>query len=533
MAVNQDTVELEKHYSSESEVKFELDDSDFETRHLTSNSHNPQRSSHFQSILDLLPPRSTKFLTRRRLWRKVRRRLGRNLLACPTVLGRRTRLAFSSVAGFIIVLITLTAIFRPSYTDPPAHYKSLRKRILASNDYGRGNNDNQKIFIAASISDKKGHLVNGAWGRSVLELLNILGNRNTFLSIYENDGGEQAQEALEEFEKKVQCNSALVYEEHMSLGNISNVTLPDGSERTKRIAYLAEVRNKALKPLEDSDISYDKVLFLNDVIFDPIDAAQLLFSTNANDHGKASYHAACAVDFINPFKFYDTFATRDFEGYSMGVPFFPWFSDAGEGLSRQDVLDGKDAVRVKSCWGGMVAFDAKFLQAPTPQSAVETVEERNILNSDEEDKEDEMGEVLPESKQWGLDQPIRFRSEPDLYWEASECCLIHADLIEASREETLQGYTGIYQNPFVRVAYDSWTLWWLRLTRRFERLYTIPHTVIDHLVGLPWPNPRREAKKDAVGADVGGYCGIQTLQLLRETPQSGEKYWETVHVSSA
>ncbi|KAG7005547.1 hypothetical protein G7Y79_00019g047270 [Physcia stellaris] len=528
MASNHNTVELQKRYSSESDGQFELDESDFETQGLTSNSYNPPRSqSHFQSIIDLLPLRITKLLTRRRLWRKSRRRPGRSLLGCPIILGRRTRLAFNSVTGIIIVLITLTAIFRPSYTNPPAHYASLRKRIIASEDYGRGNSDNQKIFIAASIYDKRGHLVNGAWGRSVLELLNILGNRNTFLSIYENDSGKEAQEALEDFGKKVQCNSALVYEEHMPLDNIPKVTLPDGSKRTKRIAYLAEVRNKALKPLEDSDISYDKVLFLNDVIFDPIDAAQLLFSTNANDHGKSSYHAACAVDFINPFKFYDTFATRDFEGYSMGVPFFPWFSNAGNGLSRQDVLDGKDAVRVKSCWGGMVAFDAKYLQAPIPQSSNETVEERNILTSDEEVEEDEIGKDLPGPKQSDLNQPIRFRSEPDLHWEASECCLIHADLIEASQEDT-----GIYQNPFIRVAYGSWTLWWLRFTRRFERLYTIPHTMIDHLVGLPWPNPRREVNKDAIDTEVGGYCGINTLQLLRETQRSGEKNWETVQVSS-
>lgn len=531
MAANQNTIELDKRYSSESDEQFDLDDSDFEAQGLTSNSYNPPRSHfHFQSFLDLLPLRITKLLTRRRLWRKSRRRPGRSLLGCPIILGRRTRLAFNSVAGIIIVLIIFTGMFRPSYTNPPAHYESLRRRILASRDYGRGNSDNQKIFIAASIYDKRGHLVNGAWGQSVLELLNILGNRNTFLSIYENDSGEEAQEALEAFEKKVQCNSALVYEEHMPIDDIPKVTLPDGSKRTKRIAYLAEVRNKALKPLKDSNISYDKVLFLNDVTFNPIDAAQLLFSTNANDNGKIAYHAACAVDFINPFKFYDTFATRDFEGYSMGVPFFPWFSDAGEGLSRQDVLDGKDAVRVKSCWGGMVAFDAKYLQAPIPHSANETMEERNILTSDEDVKEDEIGKDLPEPKQWDLNQPIRFRSESDLDWEASECCLIHADLIEASQERTLQEDTGIYQNPFVRVAYGSWTLWWLRFTRRFERLYTIPHTMIDHLVGLPWPNPRREAKKDAAG--VGGYCGIKTLQLLRENPRNGEKNWETVQVSA-
>ncbi len=122
----------------------------------------------------------------------------------------------------------------------------------------------------------------------------------------------------------------------------------------KRIAFLAEVRNRALRPLEaDPTTRYDKLLFINDVFFNPIDAVQLLFSTNVGSSGRAEYGAACAVDFINAFKFYDRFATRDFEGYTMGIPFFPWFTDAGEAVSRRDVLEGKDAVRVRACWGGM------------------------------------------------------------------------------------------------------------------------------------------------------------------------------------
>ena len=88
----------------------------------------------------------------------------------------------------------------------------------------------------------------------------------------------------------------------------------------KRIAFLAEVRNRALRPLEaDPPVHFDKVLFLNDVMFNPVDAIQLLLSTNVDASGRAQYGAVCAVDFINPFKFYDRFTTRDFEGYAMGI----------------------------------------------------------------------------------------------------------------------------------------------------------------------------------------------------------------------
>ncbi|CAF9929537.1 MAG: hypothetical protein HETSPECPRED_007388 [Heterodermia speciosa] len=532
MANSQNEFELDERGSSRSSEDFYVDDADFETQGLTSNSYsNPPSPALFQPLLNLLPPRITKLFSRYISWVRGRRRRRRSFLGCSILRGRRTGLVFNSVAGITLILVAFTAVFQPSYTNPPAHYENLRRRVMSSDDYGRANSDNQKIFIAASIYDKGGRLVKGAWGRNVLELLNLLGNRNTFLSIYENDSGQEARKELEKFQEEVQCNSQLVYEEHLSLEDIPKITLPDGSDRIKRIAYLAEVRNKVLKPLEDSDVAYDKILFLNDVIFNPVDAAQLLFSTNANEHGKAIYHAACAVDFINPFKFYDTFATRDLEGFSMGVPFYPWFSDAGKGLSRQDVLDGKDAVRVKSCWGGMVAFDATFLQAPILESAARTVEQRNILGSDDDEGDKEM-EKSVDGKKWDSYHPIRFRARSSLHREASECCLIHADLIEATRNETFQEDTGIYQNPYIRVAYGSWTLWWLRFTRRFERLYTIPHNIINHQVGLPWPNDHRQGTKDGAGADVGGYCEIEALQLLRENPRKGEKNWESVPIPS-
>lgn len=434
-------------------------------------------------------------------------------------------------------MIIITAIFNPSYTTRPAHYSALRKRALASRDPGRGNPENEKIFIAASIYDKGGKLASGPWGRALLNLIDLLGNRNVFLSIFENDAGQRAKDALFDLKDRVQCPNEIIFERHVSLKEVPSVILPDGSERTKRIAYLAEMRNRALRPLDKPvRVKYDKLLFLNDIVFDPIEVIQLLFLTNADGNGKSSYLAACAVDFINPFKFYDTFATRDAEGYSMGVPFFPWFSNAGQGISRKDVLDGKDAVRVKSCWGGIAAFDASYFQANWT----------------------EQGENLPSAntslaRATDSARPIRFRAESDLFWEASECCLVHADLQHASHRTLDEEDVGIYINPYVRVAYGTRTLWWLGLTRRFEKLCSIPHNMINHLVGMPRSNPRRievggkESKErvwvDDKGlvaggsfqevsrmAESGGYCGLRTLQLIKNTVRKGEKNWETVPV---
>jgi hypothetical protein len=275
---------------------------------------------------------------------------------------------------------------------------------------------------------------------------------------------------------------------------------------------------------------------LNDVVFSPKDAMDLLFATNISPEGKTQYHAACAMDFINPVKFYDTFATRDSEAYRLGVPFFPWFTRAGLAGSWHDVLRGTDAVRVKSCWGGMAAFEAKWFQA-------------HQLNE--------------------KSQPLRFRYEDGLFWDASECCLIHADLEELAHESNEHDIqSGIFVNPFVRVAYDEGTFGWLEFSRRFERLYTYPHILVNWLAKMPFPSLRRleipgglverqEWKYDGpidsndqhnidfskipefghwetvrTAAAPGGFCGYQQLFVLRKKRLPGQKMWEVIEAPS-
>jgi hypothetical protein len=206
-------------------------------------------------------------------------------------------------------------------------------------------------------------------------------------------------------------------------------------------------------------LKFDKLLFLNDIIFNPLDAVQLLFSTNIDTSGRSQYGAACALDFINPFKFYDRFATRDVEGFSMGVPFYPWFTNAGNGASRRDVLAEKDAVRVRSCWAGMTAFETSWFQ-----------------NDDIGDNDASRGGAADSSIGGIQLSPLRFRYELDPFWDASDCCLIHADLIYLRQGVDTADDAGIYMNSYVRVAYDSRTLGWLPYTRWVERAYSFIHT---------------------------------------------------------
>lgn len=432
-------------------------------------------------------------------------------------------LSYVLLALFVAAILVTFTLF-PSYTTLPPHYKDIVQSVARSTAPGSGNLAQQKVFLAASLYDPGGELTSGAWADNVLQLIHLLGPDNVYLSIYENDSGPEARRALDILRHRVSCDHTLIYEDHLGVDEMPHIKLPNGTEEVTRIAYLAEVRNKALEPLDTTETTFDKVLYLNDIFFNPIDALQLLFSTNHGD-----YRAACAVDFIMPFKFYDTYATRDLGGNSMGLPFFPWFAYGGDSRSHQDVVAGKDAVRVRSCWGGLIAFNAAFFQ-PRPQHEIpETAAELSPMN---------------------ITAPYRFRAETEIYWEASECCLIHADIQSPDSE-----HTGIYMNPFVRVAYDPKTLSWLWFTRRFESLYTPIHFLLDYVVGLPQAGARQDERAweqveetvwvaDEKSPDGGawevqtrlanhaGYCGKRSLAIMKNTfdREVGTKNFEVLPV---
>ena len=114
-------------------------------------------------------------------------------------------LLFAVVLSLAAVLVVFTFILWPSYSHPPSHYRTLQRRCHESKESGRGNINNEKIYIAATLYDPGGSLVAGEWGRVVLELVDLLGSQNVHLSIYENDADKAAQAALQDMARKVKC----------------------------------------------------------------------------------------------------------------------------------------------------------------------------------------------------------------------------------------------------------------------------------------------------------------------------------------
>jgi hypothetical protein len=110
-----------------------------------------------------------------------------------------------SIPYFLVLLVLVAGIFFPSYTVRPAHYDKLRARALDTHEPGRGNPHSEKIFIAAALYEEKGNLASGAWGRAVLQLIDLLGPEHVHLSIYEDNPDLKTKQALVDFRQKVTC----------------------------------------------------------------------------------------------------------------------------------------------------------------------------------------------------------------------------------------------------------------------------------------------------------------------------------------
>lgn len=408
---------------------------------------------------------------------------------------QRIRLAIFIFNSIIVIFLAIllnsvyNGLVHSSYTSPPPHYKYLTNAIKASNEPGRGNVNNEKIFIASNIINAE--LINGPWSKSLGQLINYLGPDNVFVSIYENNSGEETSIALGAVAKFIPCEHSIVYGDDLPLSKFPAVLLRNGEARVKRLTYLEEVRNRLLWPLQDpifhpglnktnfTNTPFDKILFINDVFFDPIEVVHLLFSTHYSPQkNRADYNAACAIDFFHPIQHYDEFVVRDSEGYIPGVPFYPWFNNQGSAESRKAVLAESDAVPVKSCWGGIVAFAAdEFLR-------------RNVLclNKDDPNLVERCNNLSPIHATQG---PLRFRHQSETYWEAPECCLLHADLAYRKSQQTNpESDPKIYMNPYVRTTYSAKSWSWHRFGQRFEKFFT-NFNYFASWIFYKDPNPRR------------------------------------------
>lgn len=137
----------------------------------------------------------------------------------------------------------------------------------------------QKVFIA-SIHWNNEAILRSHWNEALVDLVRTLGPENVFVSIYESGSYDNTKDALLSLDQTL---GQLAVPRNITLSDVSHwddmqqaptgpgwIQTKRGKKELRRIPYLARLRNLSLEPLAqlaDQDEYFDKVLFLNDVVF--------------------------------------------------------------------------------------------------------------------------------------------------------------------------------------------------------------------------------------------------------------------------
>ncbi|TRX96728.1 hypothetical protein FHL15_002394 [Xylaria flabelliformis] len=358
---------------------------------------------------------------------------------------------------------------------------------------------NTTIFIA-SVHRNTEKILRTAWSDAILDLVDYFGPENIYFSAIESGSQDESKAALLDLQtlldmKGVANTITLGQTVWEQLDEIYTRPPPDVRVPTwiwnvaeaqwemRRIPYLARVRNQAMEPLkelENNGITFDKVLWLNDVVFDTEDIVTLLNTRNDN------YAAACSMDYKHAPLYYDTFALRDDMGLKTISEYWPWFQSP----TSRAAAEKNAPIRVKSCWNGVVVFDSAPFYAH------------------------------PQLKFRGIDDSLA-----DLHLEGSECCLIHAD-------NYLSLEKGVWLNPNVRVGYSIdayrqvqknhfpsafWTVLGAWINRIKSGRMTIQSQLESRIVTKRIEQWKAETPKgDAPRNEPGAACLINEMQIMWE-----------------
>lgn len=137
----------------------------------------------------------------------------------------------------------------------------------------------ERIYIA-SLHWNNEEILRSYWNDAVVALANALGRDNVFITVYESGSWDDSKGALRELDLALEAHgirrnitvSPTTHLDEISVTNRSQgwADTPRGSQELRRIPYLSRLRNLALDPLQElfqQGETFDRVLFLNDVVF--------------------------------------------------------------------------------------------------------------------------------------------------------------------------------------------------------------------------------------------------------------------------
>lgn len=183
----------------------------------------------------------------------------------------RSRVLHSRLARTVLVILTFFTILdllliarTPPTPDSQSRVQSFNK---------------EKIFIASTHWNTE-HILRTHWSSAIVNLAKHLGPDNVYISIYESGSYDNTKGALRLLDQELEelgIQRTVVLDETTHAEVLAKVPsssgwieTPRGKTELRRIPYLAKLRNLSLKPLADlalNGVKFDKILFLNDVVF--------------------------------------------------------------------------------------------------------------------------------------------------------------------------------------------------------------------------------------------------------------------------
>lgn len=138
----------------------------------------------------------------------------------------------------------------------------------------------ERIFIV-SIHWNNEAILRSHWNQAVLQLVEHFGSDHIYVSIFESGSWDDSKGALRQLDAELGrrgIDRTIVLDETTHAdeiggtpGNSGWIDTARGKKERRRIPYLSRLRNRSLEPLvelADKEIKFDKILFLNDVVFD-------------------------------------------------------------------------------------------------------------------------------------------------------------------------------------------------------------------------------------------------------------------------
>lgn len=137
----------------------------------------------------------------------------------------------------------------------------------------------ERIYIAM-VNWNNEYILRSHLSKAITELAWKLGPDNVYISIYESGSYDNTKGALVELDAELErlnvprniTLSPITHEDEIAAPPKGEgwVVTPQGKKELRRIPYLSRVRNYSLEPLHElakQGIHFDKILFLNDVVF--------------------------------------------------------------------------------------------------------------------------------------------------------------------------------------------------------------------------------------------------------------------------